>query len=391
MKILEVVPVFSDPFGGPVTVVRSISKELAKRHEVVVYTTTALDPKHDLDPHEEEANGYRVIYFKRTLKQLCYSGLFGQLNLSYGMMQAVKKNLREFDVVHIHSWRQFPDVLVHHYAKKYGIRYILQTHGSLPRIYTKNELKWLYDVFFGFRLLNDASSVIALSQTERWQFRSMGVPEDKIAIVPNGIDLTGYDSIPVDGSFKKKAGIGSNKKIILYLGRIHRTKGIDLLVRAFAHLIRNKNTAEYVLVIAGPDDGYLTKIKSLVDLLGISQSVLFTGFLSNEDKLGALVDACVFVTPSFYGFPMTFLEACLLGVPLVTTKFGDSLEWINGETGFVTEPTVQDLSDAIYRIVADNTLRENLSKKCKCLVRSRFSAENIAIKLEQIYSHEKFS
>ncbi len=47
MRILEVIPVFSAPFGGPVTVVRSISKELAKRHEVTIYTTTASDPKHD--------------------------------------------------------------------------------------------------------------------------------------------------------------------------------------------------------------------------------------------------------------------------------------------------------------------------------------------------------
>lgn len=60
MKILLVIPVFTEPFGGPVTVVKSIAKELAKRHEVVVYTTTALDQKHDIPPKLVYNNGYTI-------------------------------------------------------------------------------------------------------------------------------------------------------------------------------------------------------------------------------------------------------------------------------------------------------------------------------------------
>ncbi len=59
MKLLQIVPVFSDPFGGPVTLVRSISEELAKKHEVVVYTTTALNARSDFAERTEERDGYR--------------------------------------------------------------------------------------------------------------------------------------------------------------------------------------------------------------------------------------------------------------------------------------------------------------------------------------------
>jgi glycosyltransferase involved in cell wall biosynthesis len=386
MKILQVVPVFSDPFGGPVTVVRSISKELAKKHEVVVYTTTALDPKHDSDPLEEEVNGYKVIYFKRTLKPLCYSGIFGQLNLSYDMMQAVKQHLREFDVVHVHSWQQFPDVLVHHFATKYGIPYVLQVHGSLPRIMVKQRLKWIYDVFLGYKLLKDASKVIALSRIEAVQYKCAGVPAEKIAIVPNGIDLTEYSDLPAKGSFKKKFGLDKNEKIVLYLGRIHRTKGIDLLVKAYAYLTKKMGCKDAVLVIAGPDDGYLNEAKSIARSLGVSNSILFTGFISSEDKLRALVDAEVFVTPSFYGFPVTFLEACAVGVPIIATNFGDSLEWIDENVGYEVPPTKSDLAMAIYRIISDDKLHDDYSKNCRKIVQSEFSVDHVVDKLDQVYA-----
>ncbi|MDI6847460.1 MAG: glycosyltransferase, partial [Candidatus Bathyarchaeia archaeon] len=180
MRILQVIPVFSAPFGGPVTVVRSISKELAKRHEVTVYTTSALDQKRDFEdlPVEVEADGYRIVYFPRILK-------FSGFNASPTMQNALKETLNQYDVVHLHSWRHFQDIVVHNYANKYGVPYVLQAHGSLPRIGSWRRLKWIYDVLFGFRLLRDAAKVIALSRIEAEQYRRMGVPEDKIVVIPN--------------------------------------------------------------------------------------------------------------------------------------------------------------------------------------------------------------
>ncbi|MEM2703626.1 MAG: glycosyltransferase family 4 protein, partial [Candidatus Bathyarchaeia archaeon] len=93
----------------------------------------------------------------------------------------------------------------------------------------------------------------------------------------------------------------------------------------------------------------------------------------------------VFVTPSFYGFPMTFLEACAIGTPIVTTNRGDILEWIDGKAGHVTQPTSHDLAEAIYRIVSDNSLRRKLSRNCMKIVREEFSIEKVVCKLEKVY------
>jgi glycosyltransferase involved in cell wall biosynthesis len=383
-----VIPVFSDPFGGPVTVVRSISKELAKRHEVTVYTTTALDSKHDCEPKEKEVDGYRVVYFSRTLKPVCHSGFFGQLNLSLSMTKAVKENLKKFDTVHVHSWQQFPDLMVHYYSTKYDVPYVLQVHGSLARIGSKRILKWFYDVLFGFRLLRDASKVVALSRVEANQYRCMGVSEEKIAIIPNGIDLSEYANLPPKGAFKRKFGIPEEKKIILYLGRIHKIKGIDFLIKAYAHLINDMHCKDVLLVIAGPDDGYLKEAKSLTSALGISKHVLFTGPLYGQDKLEAYVDSDVVVLPSRYEtFPMSVLEAYACGKPVIASKVGGLEDLIiNGETGLLFEAgNIKRLTRSIFNLINSDNIAKEMSLKSKNFVRENFTVEKVVEGLEKVY------
>jgi glycosyltransferase involved in cell wall biosynthesis len=213
----------------------------------------------------------------------------------------------------------------------------------------------------------------------------MGVPEEKIAIIPNGIDLSEYAVLPPKGAFKRKFGIPEEKKIILYLGRIHKIKGIDFLIKAYAHLINDMHYKDALLVIAGPDDGFLNEAKALANVLGVHGLIVFTGFISNKDKLKALVDADVFVTPSFYGFPVTFLEACAVGTPIVTTDLGDVLEWIDRNIGYVTKPTPRDLAEAMHRIISGDELRRSFSKNCIEIVKSEFSIEKVVERLEKVY------
>ena len=87
--------------------------------------------------------------------------------------------------------------------------------------------------------------------------------------------------------------------MVLYLGIIPRSKGIDFLIKSFAILV--KMLCNVKLVLIGPDDGFLNEALSLSKTLGLASKILFTGFVSTEEKLEALVDADVFVTPSFYG------------------------------------------------------------------------------------------
>lgn len=387
MRILLVVPVFTEPFGGPVTVVKSIAKELAKKHEVIVYTTTALDPKHDTDPKIIYNNGYTTYYFKRNFVLLSYANFFGQLNISLDMMNAIKNNLKDFDIIHIHSYQQFPDVITSYYAKKYTKPYIIQTHGSLPNI-RKVFLKTFFDIFFGKQELINASIVIALNDLEARQYRSMGVPKEKISIIPNGIELSNYIALPPRGLFKRKFSIKDEEKIVLYMGRIHKDKGIDFLIKSYSYLIKN-GTKNVRLVIAGPDDGHMIESKRLVNSLELNEYVLFTDMLSENDKIKAYVDSsvCAYLSP-FEPFGLVSLEAAVCGTPVIVSSKTKMSQIINeGEFGFsVKYDDSNQLNKILYIIINSDNLKDEMGQKGRQFIFDHFDWSKIITKIEAVYN-----
>lgn len=233
MKILFVVVAFmpSLAFGGPEKAAYDLAKELVKRgHEVEVYTSDAKDPFSRLNvPQTDMVEGIKVHYFKNiSLATIRAMKLF----ITPSLISTVKKNIKDFDVVHMYEYRSYQNAVVYHYATKHKIPYVLQAHGSVLRMQTKQKFKKIFDNALGYRLLNSASKNIALNQAEYNQYQEMKVSKEKIAIVPNGIDFSIYNPLPFRGEFKYKFGIAADNKVILYLGRINREKGVGLLNRS---------------------------------------------------------------------------------------------------------------------------------------------------------------
>jgi glycosyltransferase involved in cell wall biosynthesis len=245
-------------------------------------------------------------------------------------------------------------------------------------------MKRIFDLIWAEKVILGAAGVIALNETEAERYRELGVDEDRIAIIPNGIDLAEYPDLPARGRFREKWGIDDATKIVLYLGRLDPTKGIDLLIRSFAGVAREFDDA--VLMLVGEDMGHNEEFRELVRSLGLDDRVIFTGFVSKEDKMAAFTDADVFATPSFTGFPITFLEACLCGTPIVTTARGDLLTWIEGTVGYNAGYTPEEVTDAIVRLLADDALRARFGAQAKDLVRTRYNWQAIVREVETLYS-----
>ena len=226
MKILQVNPFFAPCHGGSARVPYDISMQLRNRgHEVVFYTT-------DYKFSQEWANslvGVSVFPFKTRLKK---SNFF----LTPEIIRKTKEDIRQFDVVHLHNYRTFQNVVVAYYASKYHIPYVLEAHGSLPILMGNRKIKRFFDYQFGLKILNRSSGVVAINAIEAIQYVNMGVPPEKVHIIPHGIDLNEFQQLPLRGSFRSKFNIPHDQKLVLYLGRIHRIKGIDTLVKAFASL-----------------------------------------------------------------------------------------------------------------------------------------------------------
>lgn len=184
--------------------------------------------------------------------------------------------------------------------------------------------------------------------------------------------------------FRQKHGLDNNLKIILYLGRIHKIKGLDLLAKAFAELSQLSNDVR--LVIVGPDDGYLRELQQLVRRLGIEEKVLFTGPLYGQEKLKAYVDANVYVLPSSYEiFGITILEAWACGTPVVVTDGCGLAHIIDGHAGLVVPYNKDRLRDALRRLLDDEKIGREFGRNGRLLVHDKFNWEKIAGEIESLY------
>ncbi len=385
MKILQVTPFFKPLWesGGVARVAYDISHNLHENgHEITVYTTNRSIYPNDLPTNRATGvDGMNVYYFENLRK---YAPGVTPPVVPYHMPAVARKEMKQFDVIHIHDHRTLLTVTASHYARKYGVPYVLQAHGALPQETGSTRMKRLFDLLWTNKMILGASGVIALNETEAERYRALGVDEEKIAIIPNGIDLTEYPDLPARGGFRAAWGIEDAAKVVLYLGRLDPTKGIDLLIRSFAHVAREFDDA--VLMLVGGDMGHNDEFRQRIGALGLDNRVIFTGFVSKEDKMAAYTDADVFVTPSFTGFPVTFLEACLCGTPIVTTGKGDLLGWVDNTVGFTTAYTPEALADAIGRLLADDALRAGFGEQAKELVRTRYNWQAIVRDIEAFYA-----
>lgn len=388
MRVLQVINAFYPPYsgGGAAHVAHNISKALVgKGHEVTVYTTNALSRESLFDPKQNPYNedGVEVFYFRNIIYK-------PQIHIYFSkeFVEAVKKSIAKYDTLHLHEYRSYISLVTSYYAKKYDVPYILQAHGQLPRIMAKQRLKWIYDVLFGYRLLRDASKVIALSRMEAEQYRGMDVPEEKIAIIPNGIYLSEYANLPPKGSFKKKFNIDKDEKIVLYLGRIHKSKGIDFLIKAYAHLTNDLKSRDALLVIAGPDDGHLGEAKSLVSALGVSDRVLFTGLLSEEEKINAYLDAsiCTYLSP-YEPFGLVPLEAAVCRTPVVVSSGTPMADIVDKGTFGLSAKygDINKLAEIMGRMLNNDRFLREMGQRGRKFIFENFNWSKIVDKFGKLY------
>lgn len=309
MRILQSVSFFSPQRGGGViATVYDLSRALARRgHEVTIFTSDF-----ELDQaYVDSLEGVRVRTFpyRMTLggRPLFLSGVCNELAESDG-----------FDVIHMHECRSFLNLVLSRYAHQHDIAYIVDGHGAAART-SLTKIKRIADLVYGRRLLKGADWLIAETDIARGEYRKYGVADDNIAVIYPPFPFDESTPLPSPGRFRDAFGI-TEKHIIAYMGRIARIKGLDFLVRSFEELTHHRD--DVILTIIGADDGYQEILQRTIGQSGIGDRVRFTGFLSGDDKMAALVDSTVLVQPSIYeqGFPKPCIEAILCGTPTILSS-----------------------------------------------------------------------
>jgi len=373
MKILQVIPYFAPKWGGDVNVCYSLSKELSKRgHDVTIVTT---DFGYDLD-YARSLGTVEVIPFKRVAN-------LGLFIYSPEMKGWLRSNISKYDIVHLHCFRSYQNHAASSCAKEFNVPYVLQPHGTLPRVIDMKGLKQIYDVVWGNEILWDAEEIIALTSTEAEQATMMGVKENNVHVVANGIDLSQWEDAPLPGEFRTLYNIPPSMRVILYLGRLHPIKGVDLLIRAFGIVSTEQDNC--MLAIVGPDDGSLPGLKRITKELNLFDKVLFTGPLYGKNKSAAYSDSDIYVLPSHHeAFPITVLEAWAFKKPVIVTENCGIKDLVRG-SGLIVRQNPYDLAAALRKYLLQDPLRYDHGRNGYNKLHENLSLQTAAQNVESIY------
>jgi glycosyltransferase involved in cell wall biosynthesis len=204
-------------------------------------------------------------------------------------------------------------------------------------------MKWFY---------SQMDVVWVNSESYRRSWIERGLPEDKLRILPRGLDTQLFRVERRAADFWTKHGAAPGATVLLYVGRISKEKNLDVLVSAWERL---RGTG---LALAFVGDGpYLAELRQKVP------DAIFTGYLGGEELAGAFASADVFVFPSTTDtFGNVVIEALACGLPCVVSDVGGPKDLIEpGATGFVTRGLdVEDFTRAVSRLVGDESLRARM-------------------------------
>lgn len=385
MKILHITLGFipATAWGGPVKIVHQNGKELVRRgHEVTVYCTNLFDKRHKIQPgtFEREVDGMRVVYLD-TWRVPMWPGTLGPMWMP-GLTTYLQRELFDFDVVHINGYRNLGFLPVATAARKAGVPFVLQPHGALPVIVNSFVVKRLYDLLLGQRETNGVSALIALQESERQQAIAQGIPPERIEVIPNGLEHDDSAFSLAPGSFRRQYNISADYRLILFLARINRKKGADMLVKAFAQL----NDCAAHLVIAGPDDGQLAEVQSLITQHRLEARVTLTGLLDEAAAMAAFQDADLFVLPCRADtFPVTVMEACQANTPMVITEGCEIAHLVQDRVADVTPFDAAAFAAAMQRLLTDRDRYARYQANCPAVMADTFSIQAVGDQLETLY------
>ena len=348
--------------GGPAAKVRAIAEGLARRGHHVTVLTADLGfgrPRGPVAPTEQNRWGWRIEQEGVETVYLYTRARYRALTLNPGVLRFARVLLGGFDLVHIYGLYDLLGSAVGHFCLQRKIPYVIEPMGMYRPIVRNLWLKRTYRFLIGERLVRSSRRVIATSQQEAGELVEEGIPEAQVFVRRNGIEVP--HPLPGPGKFRKQWGIAPEVKLILFLGRLVSKKSPDLLLEAYARWREGAGKGmPSVVVLAGPEegDGYLGKIETLSQRLGLGESVLFTGPLYDDAKWAAYCDADIFVLPSQHeNFGNTAAEAIACGTPVIITDRCGIAPLVNGRAGIVIPHNVDDLTAAISRLLGDEILR----------------------------------
>jgi glycosyltransferase involved in cell wall biosynthesis len=316
------------------------------------------------------------LFPARFPRRLAYSPALGR---------AARELAPEFDLVHIHNLWQYPQYAAYRAARAAGTPYIVSFHGAFdPYLRVRGRArKRLMRSLWQDAMLAGADLIHVTSEAERALTADVA-PEVPRAVVPNGLDVEEFASLPPRDAFRRRRLGGYDGPLVLFLSRITQKKGLDVLIRAFGQARRAK---ECRLAVVGPDDeGILPKLHALVAELGLRGDVDFLEPVYGEERLAALASADVWALSSHAeNFGIAVVEAMAAGCAVLTSPgVNISPEIAAAEAGVIADAEPEVFGQALAGLLADDAAREELRRRAPVFA-SRYDWDAVGPRILDMY------
>lgn len=380
MRVLHVVAGISPVYGGTTQAVLEMCQALRRAGVEADIATT----------DEDGAGGNWAVPLGRPVEiggmaiYHFHSPFLRRYGVSPGLVGWSRRNIRRYDLVHIHGFFSYVVLPSAYVAQRNGLPYLVRPSGELDSYSLRQRGGWkrIYLWGIGARILQDAAAIHCTSELERTHVERLGIPV-RTAVIPLGVNSSFFQAFP-RGEFREKYPWVGSRKIVLFLSRLAPKKGLDLLIPALASLRRD----DFVLVIAGlgsPD--YERQVRDMVRDRGLASRTIFTGFVQGEDKYAVLADADIFVLPSRdENFGLAVAEAMAAGLPvIISDQVAFHLEVETAQAGILVPCTVTGVAEGLRRLLDDAPLRCQMGGNGRRLVQERYSWERVTNDLVSLY------
>lgn len=392
LRVLHVIPSVSPLRGGPSKAIIEMVRALrASGIDADIATTNDHGPgKLDVslydqtsDRQKKPANyhGAQVYFFDRysspvnAIKEFAYSA---------GFKRWLKKNIDQYDVVHVHAIFSFCSSYAMYLARKKNIPYVVRPIGQLEiwSLQQSTTRKNAYLKLIERKNIESAAAVHFTAQSESQQAQK-GLSILKPVVIPLGIHLPE----PINNAkaaICKQYTLKHDIPTLLYLSRLHPKKGLEKLLSALEQL----NETPFQLLIAGNGDAsYMSALKKEVTTKKLEERCQFIGFINGEEKTQLLQGVDLFtLTSHSENFGIAVLEAMAAGTcVLVSNEVALSEKVKKHQLGYVTTLDSSDIANTLKVALSNQQLRLNMGVKARHFIEQEHQWSSIAARLISLY------
>jgi glycosyltransferase involved in cell wall biosynthesis len=380
-RLLFLTESFHPVLGGGEAHIRALGGTLVRSGLPATVVTRRGDARW---PAAEDIDGIRVVRVPPS-----GGGRVGKYRMVPGVLRALLRERARFDVLVVRGTRVLglPGLVA---GRLLGKAVVLQPdiNGEMTgEVYTWGKtwgrgrralvrlLTAVRNLFF-----RDADGFVAMSEAIRREFLEAGAPEERVRLIPHGVDVARFRPASADerAALRTHLGLPAAARIVVYTGRLLRGKGVDTLVEAF-HRIALRDDGVHLLIVgsgAGQSLSVEEDLRTRTREPGLDGRVTFAGRVDAvEDWVRA---ADVFAFPSvFEALGISLVEAAACGLPAVGSRTGGIVDVIeDGVTGFLVPPgEAAALEDALARLLGDATMRADMGRRARERAVRLFDAE----------------